>query len=503
LKYFLILDVGTTNIKAHAFTNDGKLVESFEQKSKPIYPEPGWIEQEPMFIINTIHKLIEKTIAKLGKPLGFALTNQRSTTILWDKKSGEPLYNMITWQDTRTIDIIENLSKKFILKFGRGLGKTTKKLSRLIPSIKNTKKGAYIITLANIGFGTAHSSMHIRWMMENVEDIKKTINMKQAAFGNIDSWISWNLIGKHVTDLTNASATGIFDPFYTKWSKNVLKIVEIPQEIMPGFITNDTQIGMAKDYNIPYLTQIADQQASLYMAGIKKGELSITNGTGAFIDMNVGETPAPGDIGIYPLVALSTKNKTIFLLEGAVNATGSAIDWLIDIGIIKNYSEITKAFKDSPEETNITFIPPLSGLNSPYLRPDIKAAIFDITRDTSKNDFVKSLIQGIAMRCSEVVFALEKVSNINVKKVIADGGASQNDEYLQLISDFSEKQVLRPKNLNGTAYGTFMLAKSIYEKKDIIKSWIPPKVEKTFKPIKKHEKFKDQWNIYIKNLLQN
>jgi glycerol kinase len=190
-------------------------------------------------------------------------------------------------------------------------------------------------------------------------------------------------------------------------------------------------------------------------------------------------------------------------LEGAVNAIGSAIDWLIDVGFINDYSEISKAFGESPDDSNLTFIPPLSGLNSPYLRPDIKAAIFEITRDTSKNDFVKSLIQGIAMRCSEVIYSLEKVSDINVKKIIADGGVSQNNEFLQQISDFSEKQVLRPKNLNGTTYGTFMLAKSVYEKKDVIKSWSPPIIERTFKPIKKHQKFEEQWKIHINNLLKN
>jgi glycerol kinase len=456
-----------------------------------------------MFIIETVHKLIERAITKLGKPLGLALTNQRSTTIIWDKESGDPLYNMITWQDTRTIEIIESLSKKFILKFGKTLGKTTKKLSRLIPSIKHTRRGAYIITLANIGFGTAHSSMHIRWMMENVADVKKAINSKKAVFGNIDSWVTWNLTGKHITDLTNASATGIFDPFYTKWSENVLKIVEIPPQIMPKFITNDRKIGVERNYDIPYLTQIADQQASLYMAGIRKGDLSITNGTGAFIDINVGGIPAPGDIGIYPLVALSTKNNTIFMLEGAVNAIGSAIDWLIEVGFINDYSEISKIFRESPDDTNITFIPPLSGLNSPYLRPDIKAAIFEITRDTSRNDFVKSLIQGIAMRCSEVIYSLEKVSDINVEKIIADGGASQNNEFLQLISDFSEKEVIRPKNLDGTSYGTFMLARSVYEKKDVIKNWSPPIMEKTFKPMKKRQEFKKQWKTRISNLLNN
>mgnify|MGYP006285062325 CR=1 FL=1 len=502
MKYYLILDVGTTNIKAHAYSDKGKLLQSLEKKSKPKYPEPGWVEQEPDFIVDTIKKLIDKVIDKNGKPLGISLTNQRSTTIIWDKKTGEPLYNMITWQDTRTIDLIQNLSKNFLVRFGNKLGKTTKAFSKIIPQLKKTKKGAYLITLANIGFGTAHSSMHLRWMIENVSEVKKAIKNKNACFGNIDSWVAYNLTGKHVTDYTNASATGMFDPFYAKWSENILKIVEIPTHILPSFVNNDTKIGTIKKHNVPFLTLIADQQASMYMAGVKPGNVSVTSGTGAFINLNVGNNPSPGDTGIYPMIALSTKKQKLFMLEGAVNSLGSAIDWLIEVGFVKNYKEISKAFENSKKDTNILFMPALSGLNSPYLRPDIKAQIKNITVDSNREDFTKALIKGISMRITGVVNALEKVSNTKVGTITADGGASQLDSYLQLISDLSEKTIIRPKNLNGSAYGTFMLSKAIKEKKDVIAAWNNPKIEKTFKPEKKHDKFKIDWEKNMERLLQ-
>jgi len=501
MSYFLILDVGTTNIKAYAFSSDGELVDKVEQKTKPKYPKSGWIEQDPLYVIDTIHKLINKIQGKNGKSYGIGFTNQRSSSIIWDKKTGEPLYNMITWQDTRTIELTEQLSKKFIIKFGKSLGKFVKGFSGLIPSIKKTRKGAYLVTLANIGFGTAHSSMHIRWMLDNISEVKKAVEAKDAIFGNIDSWVAWNLTGKHVTDYTNASSTGLFDPFYAKWSKNITNIVEIPPYLLPEIITNDIQIGIVKDYDIPLLTQIADQHASLYMAGVEKGSLSITNGTGAFIDINTGIQPCPGYTGIYPMVAISTKDKIFYQLEGAVNSLGSAIDWLLSIGFIKDYNEISDAFLKAKKETGTIFIPPFSGLNSPYLRPDIKAAIFNITLDSNKSDFIKSLITGIAMRSSEVILALEKVSNIAVEKVISDGGASKSNEYMQLLADLSGKQILRAKNLNGSAYGTFMLARLIYQKKDIIKSWSPPDIDRVFKPQEDHSNFKLEWNKRIEELL--
>ncbi len=501
MSYLLILDIGTTNVKALAFSLNGDLLESLEERIKLKFPEHGWVEGDPRDIINIVQNHISKIEGSLGKPLGIAITNQRSTTILWDKETGEPIYNMITWQDTRTKELVESFSSKFIVRFGNALGKFLKAFSKILPVIKRTKKGAYIITLAHLSFGTTHSSMHIRWIMDNIEDARSAINSGRVLFGTIDSWVAWNLTGKHVTDYTNASATGLFDPFYLKWSDNITKIVGIPRNILPKFVYNDQIIGTVKDYGIPLLTMIADQQASLYMSGVAKGTVKMTNGTGTFIDMNVGERAYAGDIGIYPLVALGTRNKTLYLLEGIINNSGSAIDWLIDIGLMKDYDEIEKAF-EKRETGELIFIPALSGLNTPYLRPEIKGAIFGLTRGTDRFDIIRAMVTGIAVRCSEVIEFLEKISGIRIEKVMADGGFSKNDEFLQLVSDLSGKEILRPQFLNGSAYGTFMLARAIHQNNDVIASWSTPRLEKIFKPTRgKDISIKNLWRSYLDILL--
>lgn len=501
MDYILVLDVGTTNIKALSFSMDGEILERIEERTKPIYPKPGWAEQDPMSIIETVYDLIDETEEKLGKPVGIALTNQRSTTTVWDKDTGEPLYNMITWQDTRTEELAKKYSSKFKIKFAKTLGKIVKTFSKVMPFLKKSRRGAYLITLAHFDFGTVQSSMHLRWMMDNVEEVKNAINSGKALFGTIDSWVAWNLTGKHVTDYTNASATGLFDPAFLKWSDNILEIVDIPKSILPDFVNNDEKIGTVQDYDVPLLSMIADQQASLYMSGITRGDVNITNGTGSFVDFNVGENICPGDIGIYPLIALGTENKTLYLLEGTVNTLGTAIDWLIDIGFMEDYSDISKAFEKTSEECKLTFIPALSGLSSPYIRPDIKGTIFEITRDTSKEDFIQSLIMGLAMRCSEVIKTIEKTSGINAEKIIAEGGASQSDELLQATADLSERKISRPHFLNGSAYGAYLLAKSVHKNENPIETWSPPEIEENFEPRKEcHEKFKETWSEIVESL---
>ena len=501
MSYFLVLDVGTTNIKAFAFFEEDGIWKSFIRRVTPRYPRHGWSEIEPVEIMEDVYRLIDRVIDTLGEPIGIALTNQRSSTVVWDKETGEPLYNMITWQDTRTEELVEEFSSKFLVRFGKILGVTLYGLSEIVPAITRTKKGAYIVTLAHVGFGTSHSSMQLRWLMDNVPEVRQAIEKKRALFGTIDSWVTWNLTGKHVTDYTNASATGLFDPFYLKWSDKIANIVGIPRHILPSIITNDSSVGIVKNYGVPLLTVIADQQASLYMAGVEKGTLKLTNGTGTFVDINVGERPYPADAGVYPLIALKTKNKTLYLLEGSVNSTGSAIEWLIEVGLIEDYLDISRTFSN-PELPSLVFIPAFSGLSTPYNRPDVKGALFEITRDSTRDDIVKALIAGIAMRCAEVIEALEKASGIKVSEVIADGGASASDDLLQLISDFSGKSILRPFSLNGSAYGTYMIAKAVYENRDIIEAWKKTNIEKRFVPSgKNYEEFRMMWRDSLKKLL--
>ena len=495
-----VLDVGTTNIKGIAFSEDGEILESKEIKTEPIFPKPGWVEQDPKKLIDAVYDLLDHLEEKVGKAAGVGITNQRSSSVVWDKETGKPLYNIITWQDTRTKELVDEYSSKPMVKFGKFLGDMVNGLGKVIPQVKKTERGGYIANLSYVSFGTNHTSMHIRWMMNNIKGLEKGMKEGRVLFGTLDTWVAWNLTGKHVTDLTNASATGIFDPFYLKWSDNVVDIVGIPSKILPKVIANDEKIGMIKGYHIPLLTMIADQQASLYMSGVDRGIMNMTNGTGCFIDVIVGEKALPGDVGIYPMVAVGSGEKVLYLLEGFINSMGSAIDWLKKVGLIDDYSDISSACKKG--RCDLTFIPSLSGLATPYEKPEIKGNILNITMDTSKEDLVRGMIVGLAMRSSEVIDSLENVSKVNVDRILADGGASRSDELLQMVADLSGKRIERPKLLNGSAYGAFMLAKRVSKDQDILESWEKPEVDKTFEPMKRdYRKIKNDWDKVMESLL--
>ena len=498
MSYYLILDVGTTNLKAYAFSESGEKLKVLSRRTSPVYPRHGWAELEPLELIEGVRKLIDDMLSELGKPEGVGITNQRSSTVIWDRE-GNPLYRMITWQDTRTEELVEELSSKFIVRFGRILGKTFQLASRLIPKIAETKRGAYIISLAHVGFGTSHSSLQIRWLIDNIPEVKKAVETGDAFFGTLDTWIVWNLTGRHVTDYTNASATGLFDPFYMKWSDNIAHIVGIPRKILPEIISNDTPAGELKNYDVPLLTVIADQQASLYRAGVQEGSMKMTHGTGTFIDINVGEKPKPAAPAVYPMVALKTKRKTLYLLEGMINASGSAVDWLISTGLMKDYSELGRAF-EKEKGSDLIFIPTFAGLSTPYNHPEFKGALMNISLGAGREDIIRALIMGLAMRCSEVISALENASGLRVEGVMADGGLSQSNEFLQIIADLSGKRIIKPAELNGSACGTFMLAKAVNEKKDPVAAWRKPEIERVFEPSENHEMFKRRWKETLKKL---
>lgn len=483
MSYFLVLDVGTTNVKAFAYQGD-RIVEKAEEKVKPIYPEPGWVEEDPLEVLEKVYTVSERIIGRLGRPIGVAVTNQRSTTILWDRDSGDPIYNMITWQDTRTADIAEYFSSKFIMRLGRALGRIARLLIKVAPSLRKKAKISYAATLASVRFGTNHSSMHIRWIIDNVRGVKEKMESGKVMFGTLDSWIAWNLTGKHVTDYTNASATGIYDPFSLKWSSTVLKVVEIPGKILPEPIPNSEPVGRIVKGGVleglPLLTIIADQQASLYSAGISEGTTKITSGTGAFIDINVGHTPMPGGLGVFPMVALKTKTETFYLLEGIVQTVGSAFDWLVKVGLLDDVLELSEICFKYKDAGGVSCLPALAGLGTPYWNPKAKAKFEGITLSTEKGHIVAALVKGIAYRCTEAVAALEKASGIVVKRIVADGMASSCGALLQFIADATGKTVERVKNLHGSSRGAYLIAEANYKGLDVTEAWKPPEIQERF-----------------------
>ncbi|MHA1616458.1 MAG: FGGY family carbohydrate kinase [Candidatus Njordarchaeales archaeon] len=489
MTYYLVLDVGTTTVKAFAYSPNEEILKKVEKSAPVRFPSPGWVEQDPEKLWEMVRDVIMEIYNEFGKPLAVGLANQRASTIVWDRSTGEPLYNMITWQDTRAIDIAEKYNKQLLLKFARTLGKT---ISLVVKHSRN-KRILYLLTLANFKLGPNQPIIHLKWLFENIEDIYKRAKNGELAFGTIDSWIIWKMIGIHATDYTNASATGLFDPFFMKWSDRLTKMLGIPKSILPKLIDNMGYFGEITILDgAPLTAVIADQQASLFSAGgLRKGTVKMTNGTGTFIDINVGETPQPARLGTYPLVALKVGKTVRYLLEGIIQSTGSAIDWLVSIGLIKSPEEASiKAEKSVSEDT--IFIPALAGLGTPYWNPNAKGLIYGITRATKKEDVIKALLEGIAFRCSEVIKILEEITKIEIKEIIADGNASRNDYMLQAIADFSGKRIIRVKNLEGTSRGVFLLTKGGLEKREIKNIHKKPEIEKIFEP--KKEKQLSKWH---------
>ena len=495
ISYYLVLDVGTTVVKAFTYSDNGEVLKKITRSAPVLFPEPGFVEQDPEKLWGMVYDASMEIINEFGKPMAVGITNQRASTIVWNKETGEPQYNMITWQDTRATEIAEEYSKKPILRIGRGIGKI---FSKLVKRSEN-KRINYLITISNFRFGPNQPIMHLRWLFDNVEDLDKLARENKLAFGTIDSWIIWKMLGKHLTDYTNASATGLFDPFFLKWSDRLTKLVGIPKNILPEIIDNMGYFGEIEIFDkTPLTAVIADQQSSLFSAGgVRAGTIKMTNGTGTFIDINVGSIPYPARYGTYPMIATKWKENVNYLLEGIVQSTGSAVEWLVDIGLIQDPAESSSIAESVKEDIDIIFIPSLAGLGTPYWNSKARGLIYGISRGTKREYIVKALLDGIAVRCGEVISILERATGIEIREIVADGNASRNDYLLQAIADFSGKVILRVRNLEGTSRGAFLLARGGLNNLNLENAHMKPTIDRIFSPRKREYK---NWNKMVRYL---
>jgi len=503
MEYFLIIDAGTSSIKIFAYDDMGNIIKKVVKEISPVFPRPGWVEQDPIKYWENILDGIDEILNDFGRPLAVGITNQRATTVIWDKDSGEPLYNMITWQDTRALNVAEELSNKSIIRLGRLIGKTAYFFTRILKSLGGSRKIKYLITLAYFKFGCNQPAIHLRWLMDNVNEVSRGIRSGNALFGTLDSWIIWKFLKIHVTDYTNASATGLFDPFSVKWSETIVKILDIPRKILPKIVDSMKFLGRSKHIlNSPVTAVIADQQSSLYSAGgVKRGSAKITNGTGTFIDINVGNKPAPALKGTYPMIAIKSGRYTGYLIEGIVQSTGSAVDWLVNIGLLSHPSEASRVSEMIKDSFGITFIPTLAGIGTPYWINSLRGSIFGLSLGARREHLVRALLEGIGYRITSVIKIIEEITNISVNDIIADGNASRHDFLLKIIASLSGKNIYRVKNLDGTSRGAFLLARGVIRKLNVKDAWIPPKIEKKFTPDRKIKFNADLWRKMLNTIL--
>ncbi len=458
-KYILSFDQGTTSSRCILFDREGNIKSMVQREFPQILGDGGTVEHDPMSIWSTQISVATEAVLKIGASwdeiYGIGITNQRETVIVWDKVTGEPVYNAIVWQCRRTADYCSEL-------IAAGHEKTIKEKTGLIidPYFSATK---------------------IKWILENVDGARERAERGELCFGTVDTWLIWKLTGGkvHATDYTNASRTMLFNINTLEWDEELLTLFDIPSsmlaEVRPSaslFGYTDSKILGAE---IPIGGVAGDQQAALFgQCCYDEGELKNTYGTGAFMLMNTGAKPHFTDDGLITTVAWGASGKVIYALEGSVFTCGAAIQWLRDgLGIIKTASESEKLALKVKDSGGVIVVPAFQGLGAPVWDPYARGAIFGITRATTKNHIIRATLESMAEQTADVVELMEELTGIKVKKLNVDGGASANNLLLEFQADISNIPIERPLCVETTALGAAYLCGltlGVYESEDDIKN---------------------------------
>ena len=444
MKYILSLDQGTTSSRAILFDQNGQMKSVAQKEFQQYYPHPGWVEHDALEIWETQLSVARDAIAKLGisarEIAAIGITNQRETTILWDKRNGKPIYHAIVWQCRRTAPVIEDLKDQ-------GYENFIKKTTGLIPD-------AYF------------SGTKIKWILDHVMGAHERAKKGELLFGTIDTWLIWNLSGGkiHVTDYTNASRTMLFDIHSLCWNEKLLEVLDIPMAMMPEVKPSSCLYG----YTDPQITGGAialagaagDQQAALFgQCCFEEGMAKNTYGTGCFLLMNTGHQAVESKKGLLTTIAAGTDAHVEYALEGSVFVAGAAIQWLRDgLELLKSSSESEEVAESVDDTAGGYVVPAFTGLGAPYWDQYARGAVVGITRGFTKAHFVRATLESLAYQVYDILKAMEEDAGIRLADLRVDGGACANNFLMQFQSDLLEKNVLRPECIETTALGAAYLA---------------------------------------------
>lgn len=485
-RFILAIDQGTTSSRAILFSLSGKPIYSSQKEFRQYFPKNGWVEHNPNEIWSTTKKVLIEVINKSkklkGKILTIGITNQRETTILWDKKTGKPVYNAIVWQDRRTAEFC----KKF----------KSKNREKLI----NRKTGLLI--------DPYFSGTKIKWILDNIPRAKKLVKNNNLLFGTVDTFLLWKLTkGKvHATDATNASRTMLFNISNNEWDKGILKSLKIPKNILPQVKDSSDDFGLTdksitgKSY--PINGVVGDQQAAtIGQSCFAKGSVKSTYGTGAFILMNTGSKKIYSKNKLLTTVCYRLNGKTTYALEGSIFIAGAGVQWLRDkIKFIKKASETEKILKSSISNKGVYLVPAFTGLGAPYWNPKSRGILCGLTRDTGPKEIIRATIESVAYQTYDLFEAM-KNDGLRPKIVRVDGGMVRNNWFSQFLSDVVNVKIYRTKVNETTALGAAFMAGlkiGVYKSlKDISKNW---KVEKKFFPKIKNNQRKKLLNGWSKSI---
>lgn len=489
-KFLVAIDQGTTSSRVILFDTFGNVKFKSQQEIKQIFPKNGWVEQDPEEIWKTTLKLLKNVIQKSkklnGKIQSIGITNQRETTVLWNKKNGKPIYNAIVWQDRRTEQYCKFLKKNNYEKIVR------------------KKTGLFI--------DPYFSATKIKWIIQNVRQAKSLLKTNDLLFGTVDTYLIWKLTNgkKHLTDATNASRTMLFNITLNKWDKDILKKLKLPIKIFPEVKNSADNFGILdkkiSNYEIPISAVIGDQQAATVgQTCFEEGSIKTTYGTGAFVIMNTGNKKIYSQNKLLTTICYRLHDKNTYALEGSVFIAGAGIQWLRDkLKLINNAFDTEKIASSKKTNEGVFIVPAFSGLGAPYWRSDARGMITGLTRDSDWQVLVRAVVESVAYQSYDLFSSMQKDS-LKPKVVKIDGGMVANNWFAQFLSDIINLNVIRPKVLETTALGAAFLAgyqigefKSLNE---IKKRWqkdrvFSPKIDKSLR-----NKLLQGWKLAIKKTL--
>ena len=488
-KYILAIDAGTTSSRSIIFDRSGQPIGISQHEFTQHFPREGWVEHDAVEIWNTqllsIKEVLKKNNISAGQIHSMGITNQRETTIIWNRKTGIPVHNAIVWQDRRTASICKVL--------------------------QNEGKADLFYQKTGLLLDAYFSGTKIKWILDNDPKLRKQAEKGELAFGTVDSWLVWKLTeGEvHVTDITNASRTLLYNIHTLEWDQELLDILDVPRALLPKVVSCSEEVGTTSklyfENSIPISGIAGDQQAALFgQMCIQAGDVKNTYGTGCFCIMNTGEKPVQSKNKMLTTIGYQINGKVNYALEGSVFIAGAAVQWLRDqLGIISSAAEIEALAETVEDNGGITFIPAMAGLGAPYWDPHATASIIGITRGTQKGHIARATLEAIAMRTKEIVSAMQKDADITFKSLKVDGGGSTNNLLMQIQSNLLNVDVVRPEITETTALGAAYFAglssgywPSLESLADI---W---KVNKEFNPIrsKQNKNIIDNWEQRIKKV---
>ncbi len=442
--YIIALDQGTTSSRSLVFDKKGSIISSAQKEFRQIFPQPGWVEHDAEEIWSTQYGTMAEVIAKanitMKQVAGIGITNQRETTIVWERSTGKPIYNAIVWQDRRTAAYCDELKSA-------GLSEIIREKTGLIID-------AYF------------SATKLKWILDHVNGARRRAENGELAFGTVDTWLAWKLSGGdlHVTDVSNASRTMLLNIHTCNWDPELLKIFTIPENMLPEVKPSSKIYGVTgnvvPDSRIPIAGIAGDQQAALFgQLCTQPGMVKNTYGTGCFMLMNTGEKAITSKNNLLTTIAWQIDNKTEYALEGSVFIAGAVVQWLRDeLKIIHSSGEIEKLAQQVKDTDGVYIVPAFAGLGAPHWNPYARGTIFGLTRGSSNAHLARAALDSIAYQVYDVLKSMEADSGINIKELRVDGGATVNNALMQFQSDILDCKVVRPKITETTALGAAYLA---------------------------------------------